>query len=89
MDHNIFPEAMVIFIMRINVDHINFQLTLNSYWKTNMSHIKKFPIKLMWVISLCCAAVILKLISNVLARSLHEDLRERPGVLDPPYIHLD
>ena len=44
MGHSKFLEAKVIFTMRINVEHINFQLMQNS-WKISVSHINYSPHK--------------------------------------------
>ena len=45
--HNNFLECMLILIMRISVEHINFLSMLKSY---SISHINSSSRELMWVI---------------------------------------
>jgi hypothetical protein len=81
---------MLILIMGISLGHIEFQLTLNLYGTSREKSVgrinylqKKNPRKFMWVILLCCATFVMKLIFDVSVESLHVNLGDRPEVLDP------
>ena len=59
VSHIKFMPSMLIFIMKIYVDHINFQPMLNFHCKISMGHNNCFSKKLVKVVVLFCPTFVL------------------------------
>ena len=80
--HSNFQEPALDFIMRNIAGHIDFQPMLDFSKKISVDHINMW---IMCVIILFCVTFVLWLIFNMLVETLHEDVWEHPGILDPRY----